>query len=191
MVVVRAPASRDADIGTCGAPLERPASLRAPAPARVRIARARIARAHRAMEPPPPPDSPATTDDPSKPVALALLVAVFGALVAQQAVCAEQHVCIDHGTCFAVRNESFSCAFRTSITPAAYRMLNFTSQDEALQALQRGVCAPGMRQSIDAYGPLHCVRRRPLALASPPLGAQLSQLPGPCLYAQRILSSPL
>ena len=91
---------------------------------------------------------------------ICLVVSGFGALLSWQNVCAEQHVCIDHGTCFAVRNESYSCAFRTSITPAAYRMLNFTSQDEALQALQRGVCAPALRQSIDAYGHLHCVRRR-------------------------------
>ena len=101
-----------------------------------------------------------STEDSYWPVLLSLLVAGFGALIAWQNVCAEQHVCVDHGTCFAVRNESYSCAFRTSITPAAYRMLNFTSQDEALQSLQRGVCAPGLRQSIDAYGHLRCVRRR-------------------------------
>ena len=82
-----------------------------------------------------------STEDSYWPVLLSLLVAGFGALIAWQNVCAEQHVCADHGTCFAVRNESYSCAFRTSITPAAYRMLNFTSQDEALQSLQRGVRA--------------------------------------------------
>lgn len=101
-----------------------------------------------------------TPEDSYWPVLLSLLVAGFGALIAWQNVCAEQHVCVEHGTCFAVRNESYSCAFRTSITPAAYRMLNFTSQDEALQSLQRGVCAPGLRQSMDAYGHLRCVRRR-------------------------------
>jgi hypothetical protein len=94
------------------------------------------------------------------PVLLCIIVAGFGALLSWQNVCAEQHVCIDHGTCFAVRNESLSCAFRTSITPSAYRMLNFTSQDQALASLQRGVCAPGLRQSIDQYGHLRCVRRR-------------------------------
>ena len=94
------------------------------------------------------------------PVLLSLLVAGFGALLAWQTVCAEQHVCVEHGTCFAVRNVSYSCAFRTSITPSAYRMLNYTSQDGALQALQRGVCAPGLRQSLDPYyGHLRCVRR--------------------------------
>mgnify|MGYP003308208486 FL=1 len=112
------------------------------------------------MEPPPPPDSPATTDDPSKPVALALLVAVFGALVAQQAVCAEQHVCLKHGTCFAVRDAPYSCAFRTSVTPAGARMLNLTSQDAALASLQRGVCAPGLRLSLTVDGQLRCTRRR-------------------------------
>ena len=115
-------------------------------------------------EPPPPPPvsqyEEVVTEDSYWPVLLSLLVAGFGALIAWQNVCAEQHVCIDHGTCFPVRNESYSCAFRTSITPAAYRMLNFTSQDEALQSLQRGVCAPGLRQSMDAYGHLRCVRRR-------------------------------
>lgn len=114
-----------------------------------------------------PPDSPATTDDPSKPVALALLVAVFGALVAQQAVCAEQHVCLKHGTCFAVRDAPYSCAFRTSVTPASARMLNLSSQDAALASLQRGVCAPGLRLSLTVDGQLRCTRRRnyPSAMA--------------------------
>lgn len=112
-------------------------------------------------------DSAWRYDDPTQdtkesywPVLLSLLVAGFGALLAWQTVCAEQHVCVEHGTCFAVRNVSYSCAFRTSITPSAYRMLNYTSQDKALQALQRGVCSPGLRQSLDHYGQLRCVRRR-------------------------------
>ena len=145
VVVVRTPASRDADIGTRGAPLERPASLRT------------HTRTRTAME---PSDPPATTDDPARPVALAILVAVFGALVAQQAVCAEQHVCLKHGTCFAVRDASYSCAFRTSVTPAGARMLNLTSQDAALASLQRGVCAPGLRLSLTVDGQLRCTRRR-------------------------------
>ena len=109
---------------------------------------------------PPPPDPPATTDDPAKPVALALLVAVFGGLLGQQAVCAEQHVCLKHGTCFAVRDAAYSCAFRTSVTPAGARMLNLTSQDAALASLQRGVCAPGLRLSLTTDGELRCTRRR-------------------------------
>ena len=96
----------------------------------------------------------------SWPVIVSLIVAGFGALLAWQNVCAEQHVCVEHGTCYAVRNVSYSCAFRTSITPSASRMLNFSSQDQALQSLQRGVCAPGLRQSLDEYGQLRCVRRR-------------------------------
>ena len=63
----------------------------------------------------------------SWPVILSLLVAGFGALLAWQNVCAEQHVCVKHGTCYPVRNASYSCAFRTSITPSASRMLNFLS----------------------------------------------------------------
>ena len=96
----------------------------------------------------------------SWPVIISLIIAGFGALLAWQNVCAEQHVCVEHGTCYAMRNVSYSCAFRTSITPSAYRMLNFSSQDQALVALQRGVCAPGLRQSLDQYGHLRCVRRR-------------------------------
>ena len=93
-------------------------------------------------------------------MALALLLALFGALVAQQSVCAEQHVCLKHGTCFAVRDAaSYSCAFRTSVTPASARMLNLTSQDAALAALQRGVCAPGLRLSLTVDGQLRCTRR--------------------------------
>ena len=38
-------------------------------------------------------------------------------------------------------------------------MLNQSAQHMALQGLNRGVCAPGMRQSVDDAGTLRCVRQ--------------------------------
>ena len=101
-----------------------------------------------------------TESESSWPVILSIIIAGFGALLAWQTVCAEEHVCVQHGTCYPIRDLSYSCAFRTSITPSAYRMLNFSAQDAALVSLQRGVCAPGLRQSLDQHGQLRCVRRR-------------------------------
>lgn len=94
-------------------------------------------------------------------VVLAVAVALFAALLAWATVCAEQHACLKAGTCYALSNSSFSCAFKTSITPAGWRMLDFSSQSDSLQAMNRGVCAPGLRQSIDPFsGDLECVRKR-------------------------------
>jgi hypothetical protein len=38
-------------------------------------------------------------------------------------------------------------------------MLNQSAQSDTLQGLNRGVCAPGMRQSVDEAGALRCVRQ--------------------------------
>ena len=48
---------------------------------------------------------------------LTAIVSAFLSLLAYTNVCAEQHACLKAGTCFAASNSSFSCAFRTSITP--------------------------------------------------------------------------
>jgi hypothetical protein len=92
---------------------------------------------------------------------LSALASAFAALLAFATVCSEQHACIEAGTCYAVSNSSYSCAFKTSITPAGWRMLNTSDQVASLHAMTRGVCAPGLRQSVDPFtGDVQCVRRR-------------------------------
>jgi len=94
-------------------------------------------------------------------VVLAVLASAFVALLGYVTVCAEQHACIEAGTCYAASNSSYRCAFKTSITPAGWRMLNATDQEASLQAMTRGVCAPGLRQSVDPFsGDLQCIRKR-------------------------------
>ena len=90
-------------------------------------------------------------------VLISFVIAAFGGLLAHSNVCAEQHTCLRHETCYAT--SSASCSFRTSVTPAGWRMLNQSAQSETLQSLNRGVCAPGMRQSVNEYGDLRCVRQ--------------------------------
>ena len=94
-------------------------------------------------------------------VVIAIVVSGFGALIAFSTVCAEQHACLKAGTCYVNSNATMSCGFRTAITPAGWRMLNASDQWSSLQAMNRGVCAPGLRQSVDpATGDLECVRKR-------------------------------
>ena len=90
-------------------------------------------------------------------VLIALIVALLGGYLAHTTVCAELHECSKHETCFSV--SSASCSFKTTVTPAGWRMLNQSAQHMALQGLNRGVCAPGMRQSVDDEGALRCVRQ--------------------------------
>lgn len=95
-------------------------------------------------------------------VVLSLIAALFGSLLTYVSVCAEQHACTSAGTCYATRNSSsWSCTFKTSITPAGWQMLNVTEQSASLQSMTRGVCAPGLRQSINpTNGDLRCIRKR-------------------------------
>ena len=94
-------------------------------------------------------------------VVVAVVVAFFGSLLAYATVCAEQHACLKAGTCYALSNASLSCSFKNAITPAGWRLLNMTGQEATLQAMNRGVCAPGLRQSVDPFsGGIECVRKR-------------------------------
>lgn len=94
-------------------------------------------------------------------VCVAIVVATFGSLIAFSTVCAEQNACLNSGTCYTISDSSLSCAFKNSITPPGWRLLNLTDQTSSLQLLGRGVCAPGMRQSVDPVdGRLECVRKR-------------------------------
>lgn len=90
-------------------------------------------------------------------VVIAVVFALFAGLLTHTTVCAEQHECLKHETCFSVSD--IGCSFRTSVTPAGWRMLNQSVRAETLQVLNRGVCAPGMRQSVDEDGTLRCVRQ--------------------------------
>ena len=54
-----------------------------------------------------------------------------------------------------------SCSFRTTVTPAGFKLLNASVQYETMQRMNRGVCSPGLRQQVDALtGDLACVRKR-------------------------------
>jgi hypothetical protein len=95
---------------------------------------------------------------------VSVAIALFVSLIGHTTVCAEQHECLKHGTCYSLNSGSAldpSCSFRTTVTPAGYRLLNASMQDEALQLMDRGICAPGLRQQIDVVtGMLTCVRKR-------------------------------
>lgn len=103
----------------------------------------------------------AQTEEGALAVGVALVVSVFGGFLAYATVCSEQHACLKANTCYRLSNSSFSCAFKNSVTPAGWRLLNMSEQTSSLQAMNRGVCAPGMRQSVDPFsGELECVRKR-------------------------------
>ena len=99
---------------------------------------------------------------PEEGLAAVLLTAIVSAFsrLAYTNVCAEQHACLKAGTCFAASNSSFSCAFRTSITPAGWRMLNASDQQAALASMTRGVCMPGLQQNVDPVTGVMDRRRR-------------------------------
>jgi len=95
---------------------------------------------------------------------VSVAIALFASLIGHTTVCAEQHECLKHGTCYSLNSGSAldpSCSFRTTITPTGYKLLNASMQAEALAWMDRGVCAPGLRQQVDSVtGALTCVRKR-------------------------------
>jgi hypothetical protein len=91
-------------------------------------------------------------------VLISLVVAAFGALLTHSTVCAEQAECVRHGTCYALADDAYFCSFKTSVSPAGMRMLNHSAHSGGMVELDRGVCAPGMRQNVDAEGTLRCLR---------------------------------
>ncbi len=97
-------------------------------------------------------------------VLVSVAIALFVGLIGHTTVCAEQHECLKHGTCYSLNSGAAldpSCSFRTTVTPAGFKLLNASMQEEALQLMDRGVCAPGLRQQIDSVtGMLTCVRKR-------------------------------
>lgn len=94
-------------------------------------------------------------------VGAAVVVSLFAALITHSLTCSERHACLQAGTCYSLTNTTLGCSFRTSITPAGWRLLNVTDSQTSLDALGRGICSPGLRQNVDPYtGNLQCVRRR-------------------------------
>ena len=91
-------------------------------------------------------------------------LALFAALIAHVTVCAERHVCVNDGTCADLNSGHWydpSCSFRTTVTPAGFKLLNASVQYETMQRMNRGVCSPGLRQQVDSVtGDLTCVRKR-------------------------------
>ena len=104
-------------------------------------------------------------------VLISLALAGFLALLNHATVCGERHECLRRGTCYSLNSGNaldFSCSFRTTVTPAGFTLLNISSQYETMQALDRGVCVPGLRQQVDVQtGAMRCVRKRlyPVALS--------------------------
>ena len=105
-----------------------------------------------------------STDESQLAVLISLVVAGFLALLNHATVCGERHECVRRGTCYSLNSGGvldYSCSFRTTVTPAGFALLNVSAQYETMQALDRGVCAPGLRQQVDVQtGEMRCVRKR-------------------------------
>jgi hypothetical protein len=95
---------------------------------------------------------------------LSTAIALFCSLIAHTTVCAERHVCVEHGTCYDLNSGHWydpSCSFRTTVTPAGFKLLNVSVQYETMQRMNRGVCSPGLRQQVDSMtGNVACTRKR-------------------------------
>lgn len=71
--------------------------------------------------------------------------------------CADQDICLRRGTCVAL--DSSTCSFSNVVSASAWRIFNSSDTQGSLEALERGVCSPGSRQSVVA-GDLVCLRHR-------------------------------
>jgi hypothetical protein len=91
-------------------------------------------------------------------------IALFCSLVAHTTVCAERHECINGGSCTDLNSGHWydpTCSFRTTVTPAGFKLLNASVQYETMQRMNRGVCSPGLRQQVNSVsGDMACVRKR-------------------------------
>ena len=97
-------------------------------------------------------------------VLISAAIALFCSLISHTTVCAERHECVNHGTCYDLNSGSWfdpSCSFRTTVSPAGFKLLNASVQYDTMQQMNRGVCSPGLRQQVDAVtGEFACVRKR-------------------------------
>ena len=91
-------------------------------------------------------------------------IALFGSFISHATVCAERHACLSRGTCYSMSKKNWfdpSCSFRTTVTPAGFKLLNASVQFETMQLMNRGVCSPGSRQQVDSVtGVMICTRKR-------------------------------
>lgn len=91
-------------------------------------------------------------------------IALFSSFISHATVCAERHECLSRGTCYAMNKQNWfdpSCSFRTTVTPAGYKLLNASVRFDTMQLLNRGVCSPGSRQQVDSVtGVMSCTRKR-------------------------------
>ena len=103
-------------------------------------------------------------DDTQFGLLVSVCIALFCSLISHATVCAEQHACLHAETCYALNSGAWydpSCSFRTTVTPAGYKLLNASVQYETMQHMNRGVCSPGLRQQVDSVtGEFACTRKR-------------------------------
>jgi len=98
----------------------------------------------------------AMTEESSFAVLVALSAALFVSGLGYTLSCSTQYECLEKGTCRAFGDGT--CSFQNVISPAGYKIFNMSSNDEALAAMTRGVCASGERQAVDDRNRLICVR---------------------------------
>ena len=120
-------------------------------------------------------------------VLVSVVVAAFCAAVAHALTCNEQHACLKAGTCRKTANAtSLGCSFRMSLSAAGARLLNASNGGHGGggSSRARGVCAPGVQQSVSVHTDASSARRRlfPDALNAeiqlPPAIADAEQAPG-------------
>ena len=97
-----------------------------------------------------------TTEESSFAVLVALSAALFTTGLSYTLQCSAQFDCLEKGTCRTFNDGT--CSFSNVVSPAGYKLFNMSSNDEALAALTRGVCAAGERQAVDERNRLVCVR---------------------------------
>lgn len=95
-------------------------------------------------------------------VLVSIVAAIFVSLCCHSLTCSERHACLKADTCVeSTQSSSFGCAFRTRVTPSGWRLLNVSSSSRSVTAMQRGVCAPGLRLGTDPVnGKIDCFRQR-------------------------------
>ena len=90
-------------------------------------------------------------------VLVSVCVSIFFAMMASASVCSVSHDCVKARTCAGL--EDGWCSFTNVVSPAGYRIFNTSTPVRSLQALERGVCPWGERQTL-IEGELTCLRQR-------------------------------
>ena len=90
-------------------------------------------------------------------VVLSLIVSTVISLIGLSAQCSEQHECLRHHTC--VELDADTCSFANVVSASGWRLFNASNAHVSMEALERGVCTVGNRQTMTASA-LKCVRHR-------------------------------